>query len=96
MARSEEIEHTFPSTTWQWKLVKMSRPPKAPSTARAQRARLKPLARRNPRESLTITVKWRGGPECWWEIVARGRVWRAPGHVAIHDVLARINNMPGQ
>lgn len=96
MARTEETEQPFPSTTWQWKLVRMGRPPEASSTARAKRARRYALPRRNPREPLTVIVRFRGGAECWWELTARGQVWRAPGYVSLHDVMSRINSMGGQ
>lgn len=42
-----------------------------------------------------MIVRFRGGAECWWEITARGNVWRAPGYVSLHDVMARINHMGG-
>lgn len=96
MARNDRIEHSFPSTTWGWKRVKMARPPEATSTARAERARRYALPRRDPRESLTVTVRYRGGAECWWEIRARGTVWRVPGSTSVHDLLASINRMGGQ
>jgi hypothetical protein len=32
-------------------------------------------------------VTYRGGAEAWWSIKARGRVWRRPGTLALHDVL---------
>lgn len=47
--------------------------------------------RREPRENLTITVRYRGGPECWWEIKARGETVRLPGYVHLHDALMAIN-----
>lgn len=41
----------------------------------------------NQRKPVTVVLKYRGGPEGWVEIRARGRVWRRPGATAIHDVL---------
>jgi hypothetical protein len=71
----------------------MSRPPEAMGTARAERARRFSLARRDPREPLTVIVRYRGGAECWWELRARGTVWRMPGHVSLQDALAQINRL---
>lgn len=48
-------------------------------------------AQRDPREVLTITVKLRGGPECWYEVHARGCTTRVPGHTALHDLMSEIN-----
>lgn len=74
----------------------MSRAPQATATARAERARRFSLARRNPREPLTIIIEYRGGPECWWQVKARGTSWRVPGCTAVHDLFAAINAMGGQ
>lgn len=48
-------------------------------------------AKRDPREPLTIKVKYRGGEECWYEVHARGSIGRFPGSVALHDVMREIN-----
>lgn len=45
------------------------------------------------RTPLTLTVKYRSGPEAWWEVKARGRVFRFPGHVAIHDVMREVTGV---
>lgn len=67
----------------------MTAPPKA-----IRRGAAKPLLPGLPavprRERLTITVSHRGGAESWWELRARGRVWRRPGWMALEDVLADI------
>lgn len=78
------------STTWEWRRVRMSRAPKAMSTsseASPPKGSLLPWPRRKP---LTLSIAFRGGPECWWEVRARGRVWRRPGTVAIHDLMSEI------
>ena len=41
------------------------------------------------KKPITVRLKYRGGPEGWVEVRARGRVWRYPGVTAIHDVLLR-------
>jgi hypothetical protein len=40
---------------------------------------------------ITVSVSYRGGPEAWYEVHARGSVGRFPGYVALHDVMAEIN-----
>lgn len=41
----------------------------------------------NPRHELEVRISYRGGSEAWWTVRARGRVWRRPGTLALHDVL---------
>ena len=74
-------------TSWKWARIRSapqaipSSGPKGPHTSQ--------LARREARKPLTVTVVWRGGPECWWELRSRGAVVRVPGHVSVHDALNR-------
>lgn len=64
-------------------------PPEA--NKRVRRSRSTPaLPRRSPRDLMGLTVRYRGGPEAWWEVHARGRVWRFPGYVCLHDALSTI------
>lgn len=79
------------STTWGWRYVKIGRRPQGPSDAAAAGVRSRILSSRNPRDALTISVKYRGGNECWWEIKARGTTLRVPGHLALHDVLMSLS-----
>lgn len=44
----------------------------------------------NPRDPLTITVSYRGGSEAFYELRSRGRTWRLPGSLCLHDVMRRI------
>lgn len=46
---------------------------------------------RNARSPLGVTVKWRGGPEGWVELHARGAVMRVPGYVTIAEVVLKLN-----
>lgn len=46
---------------------------------------------RNPRDPLTLTIRYRGGAEAWYEIRARGSVGRIEGHICLHDVMMAIN-----
>lgn len=81
-----------PSTTWEWKKVKVRRPAGGPSSASSKTA--SSLSAWNPREPLSITVSYRGGPEAWWLIRARGREFRVPGHLCIHDAMRLVYNHP--
>lgn len=76
------------STTSDWEWVKIRRPPQAGGTARAQRGPISPFLPRPRKRSLHLEVKYRGGPQCFWEITCRGHTFRRPGHLAIHDVFA--------
>ncbi len=91
---TERGEQTFPSTTWQWKRVKVSRRPQGTDTARAKRGRWRHLARWPRTEKLTITVKHRGGAESWWLVEARGSQGVFPGWCALEDVMAAVFNEP--
>jgi hypothetical protein len=64
----------------------MSRRPPGPEQGR-RKASSEALSARPLRSDLTITVRHRGGPESWWEVRARGRVWRRPGYIALDDLL---------
>lgn len=93
MARHTESEHPFPSTRWEWKRVKMARPPEASSTAPSAARFRNALPGRDPRKPLPVTVKFRGGAECWYEVVSRGTTWRFPGTVCLHDAMRKINRL---
>lgn len=84
------------STTWEYRRVKIGPLAHRASTAaepgKAGRRYFLRLARRNPRQPLSVTIKYRGGSECWVEIVARGGVLRVPGHAAVYDVLMTLNS----
>lgn len=90
MAATNESNDCSPSTTWAWRKVKIAPAPKAPREQRPK-GPSKPLASVwNGRETLTISVRYRGGAECWYELKSRGQTVRIPGHVALHDVMGRI------
>lgn len=80
-----------PSTTWAFKRVKISSTPERPGKKVAGGGRWRRLARRNPRENLTITVSYRGGGEAWYQVSARGSRGNFPGYACIHDIMLEIN-----
>lgn len=83
-------EQPFGSTDWEWRKVKVTRAPQARATTRRRRGRWFHLPPWNPREPLTLKVKYRGGSEAWIEIHSRGGMGRFPGNVALYDVLREI------
>lgn len=87
MADVDDGNERTTSTTWAWRRVKIAPAPQANVTASASEATLKGLLRWPRRKPLNITLKYRGGPECWWEIRARGRTIRRPGYIALHDLM---------
>lgn len=52
---------------------------------------MKALGLRNRRKPLQVTITYRGGPESWWELRARGKVVRCPGHWFIEDALSQFD-----
>lgn len=93
---SEEIANTRPiSTTWAWRRVKIAQPPQAKShraTAGSTLGSLLPWPRKRP---MTVTLVYRGGPECWIEVRARGRIVRRPGVVALVDLWRELAQWTG-
>ena len=82
------IEHLFPSTQWVWKHVEIRPPARAIGPAeRSESFRLR-LHRRGMRRPLPCVIRFRGGPELWVQIEARGRVWRFTGDTALYDALS--------
>jgi len=44
---------------------------------------------------MLVSIQYRGGPEAWYEIRARGRIYRFPGSMYLHDALEQINEGVG-
>lgn len=90
MADHQEANDCSTSTTWGWRYVKIPGSPEAPKGQRAKRPSQALQSVWDGRHALTITIRSRGGAECWYEIKARGKTTRLPGHLALHDVMTRI------
>lgn len=89
MATADDSNKRTTSTTPEWRWAKIRATPARPSKT-SPKASLPALAPWDKAMALSISVKYRGGAECWWEITARGRVWRRPGHLALDDVLQEV------
>lgn len=87
-----ELEQVFPSTTWEWRRVRVRAAPAGQDTARAQRGRWHGLTRWPRTQGLTVTIAYRGGPQSWWLVTARGRHGVFPGCAALEDVMAMVFN----
>ena len=85
--RPNRTEQAYPSTTYEWRRVKITRRTAAPSKPAPKGHRFSGLSAWRRREPLTLTVKYRGGPEGWIEVRARGRVAMYPGSLYVLDVL---------
>ena len=85
------------STTWEYRLVKIVRPPNGQPTEPPKGAELRPaqpagpLARRNPRSPLTVMLRFNGGAAATIWVGARGRSWRFDGDTSIVDVVMALN-----
>lgn len=93
MGAEEELGNTRSgSTRWGYKRVKIASPPEA--TTRLPKAAHRWWKRPvwNGREKLTLTITYRGGTECWYEVHARGCMGRFPGYVSLHDMMREIYN----
>lgn len=81
------------STTWEYRKVKMSRRRRPDQDSAPKGHRWRRFRARDPREPITITLKYRGGPEAWVEVRGRGETNRYPGWVALYDLVRDINQM---
>lgn len=90
MTSEQSSNGRSPSTTWAWRRVKISQAPQAMSTASEASPPSGSLLSWPRRKPLTLTLVYRGGPEAWWEVRARGRVWRRPGVTALHDLMTEV------
>lgn len=79
------------STTWRHVPDRIRKDPAPQAKRPAGSSRWSRLARRRSEERLTITIKYRGGSECWYHIEARGSGGAFPGSRALHDVMREIN-----
>ena len=80
------------STTWSHEPDKISAAAGRASKGVTKSPRWGGLARRNPRDKLTITVTYRGGNQCWYLIEGRGTSGVFTGVTALHDVMHEIYN----
>lgn len=81
-----------PSTTWKHTRVRIASPAAGPWAGVAKRHRWYHLAPWPRRQKITITVRSRGGPECWYEVEARGSKGRIEGFHCLHDLMTLIYN----
>lgn len=98
MTSSDYNHGSYPSTTWAWKKVKIDPAPRRQQAQRPKGGRWHLLPWRDRRKPLQVTLKYRGGAECWVEVHARGAQGRFPGYVAIIDILNEIcqySSFPG-
>lgn len=90
MRESNDTPVSPPSTTWVWRKTKIAPAPQATRNSQPKAARWYHMRARDRRKPLTLTISYRGGPEQWFEIHARGSVGRFPGWVVLSDVMGAI------
>ena len=81
------------STTWEWRLCKIERAAGPGGPVRQSRSDSSQPPR-DWRRRQTVQVKYRGGAEAWWEFTMPGRTLRLPGHLSLHDAMARLLEQP--
>lgn len=74
------------STTWGFKPVKIDRRPQGNVTTERSEGlwSLLPWPRKRP---MTLTIKYLGGSQCWFEVRARGRSLKRPGVVHLVELM---------
>jgi hypothetical protein len=88
-----EGEHTFSSTTWGYRRVKISTPAGGTHTVRRSRS-FKSLRRQDRAEKVTLRISYRGGAESWWLVESRGTHAAFPGWLALEDLMRVVKNLP--
>ena|SRR5918995_6424271 len=81
------------STTFEWRRVKISRPPEATRDSAAKRHRWRRFPKRNARDPITVRIWLRGGAEAWVAVSGRGETNFYPGVTSVYDILADINQL---
>jgi hypothetical protein len=78
----------LPSTTYAWKRVRIPGTPERARVSGSEATSSGRFSRTWPRrDPLTLTIKYRGGSEGWYEVRARGRVFRRPGWVDVETLM---------
>jgi hypothetical protein len=78
---------TVGSTTWVSEQRKIRPAPQAKEHRASAASTLRGLLPWPRRKPLTLTLTFRGGSACWYEIRGRGRTIRRPGVIALHDLM---------
>lgn len=81
----------LPSTTFEWRKVKIRRPAGGRSRVPRKGVRWRRFPTRDEHQWLTIRVRYSGGPEAWCIVDARGEVNALPGWLALVDLILMIN-----
>lgn len=92
MAASYYEYERSPSTTWRDQRVKITQRRRPQSTDGPKDRHFGSLPVWNGRDSLTISVKYRGGGECWYEVRSRGVTKNVPGWLPLHDLMSMVYN----
>lgn len=91
MARQEASYRRSPSTTWEWRKVKIQGPRPTQHLSATSGARSTYVPRRDARKPLCVEIRYSGSAEAWWVVKGRGHTWRFPGHWCLDDVLQEVN-----
>lgn len=79
-----------PSTTWEWRRVRVTRGAAGRSAAGRKSVRWRRFPRLPREKAVTVRLKYRGGAQAWVVVTARGESNAYPGDVMLYDLLADI------
>lgn len=91
MAQEPTDTNTSRSTTYRFERRKILVRSEGARESGAEGGHRHSVSRRNMREPISITIRWRQGAESWWQIEARGKTWRRPGYTSLDDVMRDIS-----
>jgi hypothetical protein len=88
--QSVQVARDMPEAVgWRWEARKVRQTPPEARKGRPRRGFLG-LARASRVVDHRLIVTWKGGPEAYWLVQARGTHQIFPGHVSLEDVMARV------
>lgn len=90
MPTAEEANASSVSTSWEWKRVKIRRPAGGQTHSRPKGGRWRSLPPRRRQDTTIISLKYREGGECWYEVTSRGKTGMMPGWRDLHSVVEEI------
>lgn len=74
-----------------WETRRVRKRPQGQKRGTPKASRWSRYTARPRRERITLTVHYRGGAECWYQVEARGSMGRFHGATSLHDVMEEVS-----